>query len=37
VTCALANTATRVVGVNHVDSTFITPAEIIAAVRGAFS
>ncbi len=30
---ALANTATRVVGVNHVDSNFITPAEIIAKTR----
>ncbi len=33
VTSALANTATRVVGVNHVDSTFITPAEILARVK----
>ncbi len=33
VTHALANTATRVVGVNHVDSNFITPAEIIAKTR----
>ena len=30
---ALANTATRVVGVNHVDSNFITPAEIIAKTK----
>lgn len=30
---ALAGSATRVVGVNHVDSNFITPAEIIAAAR----
>ncbi len=30
---ALANTSTRVVGVNHVDSTYITPAEIIARAK----
>lgn len=33
VTAALANTGTRVVGVNHVDSTYITPGEIIAAAK----
>lgn len=33
VTAALANTGTRVVGVNHVDSTYITPGEIIAATK----
>lgn len=32
---ALANTATKVVGVNHVDSTFITPGEIIAKTKEA--
>jgi 2-oxoglutarate ferredoxin oxidoreductase subunit alpha len=36
VTAALANTPVRVVGVNHVDSTYITPAEIIAAAREHF-
>ena len=30
---ALAGTSTRVLGVNHVDSTYITPAEIIAKVQ----
>ncbi|HVZ42646.1 MAG TPA: transketolase C-terminal domain-containing protein [Ramlibacter sp.] len=30
---ALAGTPTRVVGVNHVDSTYITPAEIIARTK----
>lgn len=30
---ALANTDTRVAGVNHVDSTFITPAEILARTK----
>lgn len=30
---ALADTTTRVVGVNHVDSTYITPAEILARVK----
>jgi 2-oxoglutarate ferredoxin oxidoreductase subunit alpha len=35
VTAALAGTSTRVVGVNHVDSTYIVPAEIVAAAREA--
>lgn len=33
VTNALAGTGTKVVGVNHIDSTYITPAEIIARAK----
>ncbi len=33
VTSALAGTGIRVVGVNHVDSTYITPTEILAMVK----